>query len=183
MADTAHAKTDLKLEEMEKRLSAIYSRAGKEIQQTADEYFSKFAKQDEAKRKLLVQGIHIVVRHGDRDKTGRQILQNSARCQLYKLCQHWLHRVLCSGQGGRSCGNEKRTDNLNRRIRHSDLYVTSQETIIKCKPCITGVQALKVLIYMHKEKGCSATHSLYTKLLFCECKTGNRKQRGILLWL
>lgn len=56
MADTAHAKTDLKLEEMEKRLSAIYSRAEKEIQKTADEYFSRFAKQDEAKRKLLEQG-------------------------------------------------------------------------------------------------------------------------------
>lgn len=56
MADTAHAKTDEKLEEMEKRLSAIYSMAEKEIQQTADEYFSKFAKQDEAKRKLLEQG-------------------------------------------------------------------------------------------------------------------------------
>ena len=56
MADNAHRLTDEKLEEMEKRLSAIYSRAGKEIQQTADEYFSKFAKQDEAKRKLLEQG-------------------------------------------------------------------------------------------------------------------------------
>ena len=56
MADTAHRKTDEKLEEMEKRLSAIYSRAEKEIQQTADEYFSKFSKQDEAKRKLLEQG-------------------------------------------------------------------------------------------------------------------------------
>ena len=56
MADIAHARTDEKLEEMEKRLSAIYSRAEKEIQKTADEYFSKFAKQDEAKRKLLEQG-------------------------------------------------------------------------------------------------------------------------------
>lgn len=56
MADTAHRLTDEKLEEMEKRLSAIYSRAEKEIQRTADEYFSKFAKQDEAKRKLLEQG-------------------------------------------------------------------------------------------------------------------------------
>ena len=56
MSDLAHAKTDLKLEEMEKRLSAIYSRAEKEIQHTADEYFSKFAKQDESKRKLLEQG-------------------------------------------------------------------------------------------------------------------------------
>ena len=56
MADKAHRLTDEKLEEMEKRLSAIYSRAGKEIQKTADEYFSRFAKQDEAKRKLLEQG-------------------------------------------------------------------------------------------------------------------------------
>ena len=56
MADKAHVLTDKKLEEMEKRLSAIYSRAEKEIQKTADEYFSKFAKQDEAKRKLLEQG-------------------------------------------------------------------------------------------------------------------------------
>ena len=56
MSDLAHRKTDLKLEEMEKRLSAIYSRAEKEIQQTADEYFSRFAKQDEAKQKLLEKG-------------------------------------------------------------------------------------------------------------------------------
>lgn len=56
MADIAHTKTDHKLEEMEKRLSAIYSRSEKEIQKTADEYFSRFAKQDEAKRKLLEQG-------------------------------------------------------------------------------------------------------------------------------
>ena len=56
MTDTAHRKTDLKLEEMEKRLSAIYSRAEKEIQKTADEYFAKFSKQDEAKRKLFEQG-------------------------------------------------------------------------------------------------------------------------------
>ena len=50
MVDKAHRLTDEKLEEIEKRLSAIYSRAGKEIQQTADEYFSKFAKQNEFKR-------------------------------------------------------------------------------------------------------------------------------------
>lgn len=56
MADIAHAKTDQKLEEMEKRLSAIYSRAEKEIQKTADEYFARFAAQDEKKRKLLEQG-------------------------------------------------------------------------------------------------------------------------------
>lgn len=56
MTDKAHRLTDEKLEEMEKRLSAIYSRAEKEIQKTADEYFSRFSKQDEAKRKLLGQG-------------------------------------------------------------------------------------------------------------------------------
>lgn len=56
MADKAHRLTDKKLEEMEKRLSAIYSRAEKEITQTAEDYFSKFAAQDEKKRKLLEQG-------------------------------------------------------------------------------------------------------------------------------
>ena len=56
MADKSHILTDQKLEEMEKRLSAIYSRAEKEIQKTADEYFSKFAKQDEAKKKLVEAG-------------------------------------------------------------------------------------------------------------------------------
>ena len=56
MADIAHTKTDQKLEEMEKRLSAIYSRAEKEITKTAEEYFSKFAAQDKKKRTLLEQG-------------------------------------------------------------------------------------------------------------------------------
>ena len=56
MADKAHIWTDEKLEEMERHLSAIYSRAEKEIQETANEYFDKFHKQDEAKRKLLEQG-------------------------------------------------------------------------------------------------------------------------------
>ena len=56
MADKAHIWTDKKLEEMERHLSAIYSMAKKKIQQTADEYFSKFAKQDEAKRKLVEAG-------------------------------------------------------------------------------------------------------------------------------
>lgn len=56
MADKAHIWTDEKLEEMERHLSAIYSRAKKEAQKTADEYFDKFHKQDEAKRKLLEQG-------------------------------------------------------------------------------------------------------------------------------
>lgn len=56
MADKAHNMTDIKLEEMEKRLSAIYSRAEKEIQQTAEEYFSRFKAQDEKKRKLVEAG-------------------------------------------------------------------------------------------------------------------------------
>ena len=37
MADKAHVLTDEKLEEMEKRLSAIYSRSEKEIQKTVDD--------------------------------------------------------------------------------------------------------------------------------------------------
>ena len=38
MSDLAHRKTDLKLEEIEKRLSAIYSKAEKELQKTIDDY-------------------------------------------------------------------------------------------------------------------------------------------------
>ena len=41
MADIAHAKTDQKLEEMEKRLSAIYSRAEKEIGERWKEYLAE----------------------------------------------------------------------------------------------------------------------------------------------
>lgn len=56
MADKARDITDGILDEMERHLSAIYSRASAEIQKTAENYFAKFAKQDEAKRKLLEQG-------------------------------------------------------------------------------------------------------------------------------
>lgn len=56
MADKAHLLTDKKLEQMEKRLSAIYSDAQKDIQKKADEYFDKFKKADEKKRELVKQG-------------------------------------------------------------------------------------------------------------------------------
>lgn len=56
MADTAHKKTDLKLEEIEKRLSDIYSRAEKEIQKTIDDYFEKFAKRDAKQKARLEAG-------------------------------------------------------------------------------------------------------------------------------
>lgn len=38
MADIAHYQTDLKLEEMEKRLSAIYSRTEKTVQKKMADY-------------------------------------------------------------------------------------------------------------------------------------------------
>lgn len=56
MADKAHILTDKKLEEMEKRLSAIYSDAQKDIQKKADDYFDKFKKDDAKKRDLVKQG-------------------------------------------------------------------------------------------------------------------------------
>lgn len=56
MADKAHRLTDEKLEQMEKRLSAIYSEAQKDIQKKADEYFDKFKKADAEKRELVKQG-------------------------------------------------------------------------------------------------------------------------------
>ena len=56
MADKAHLLTDKKLEQMEKRLSAIYSEAQTDIHKKADEYFSKFEKADAEKRKLIKAG-------------------------------------------------------------------------------------------------------------------------------
>lgn len=50
MADIAHAKTDQKLEEMEKRLSAIYSRAGKTVQKKMADYAKSI---DEKSEELL----------------------------------------------------------------------------------------------------------------------------------
>ena len=50
MADTAHAKTDEKLEEMEKRLSAIYSRAEKTVQKKMADYAKSI---DEKSAELL----------------------------------------------------------------------------------------------------------------------------------
>ena len=44
MADTAHAKTDQKLEEMEKRLPAIYSRAEKAVQKKMADYAASIDK-------------------------------------------------------------------------------------------------------------------------------------------
>ena len=56
MADTAHYQTDLKLEEMEKRLSAIYSRADKEITKKYNDLLQKIAIQDRKKRELVKAG-------------------------------------------------------------------------------------------------------------------------------
>ena len=56
MADKAHRLTDEKLEQMEKRLSAIYSEAQGDIQRKANEYFAKFEKADAEKRKLVKAG-------------------------------------------------------------------------------------------------------------------------------
>lgn len=56
MADNAHIDTDIKLEQMERHLSAIYSRAGKEIEKTAKKYFEQFAELDKQKKKLLDDG-------------------------------------------------------------------------------------------------------------------------------
>ena len=50
MADTAHLATDKKLEEMEKRLSAIYSRAGKTVQKKMADYAKSI---DEKSEELL----------------------------------------------------------------------------------------------------------------------------------
>ena len=56
MADKAHRLTDEKLEEMEKRLSAIYSRADKEITKKYNDLLQKISIQDRKKRELVEVG-------------------------------------------------------------------------------------------------------------------------------
>ena len=56
MSDLAHRKTDEKLEEMEKRLSAIYSRADKEITKKYNDLLQKISIQDRKKRELVEVG-------------------------------------------------------------------------------------------------------------------------------
>ena len=56
MADKAHYQTDLKLEEMEKRLSAIYSRADKEITKKYNDLLQNISIQDRKKRELVEAG-------------------------------------------------------------------------------------------------------------------------------
>lgn len=56
MADIAHELTDKELEKMEQHLSAIYSRAEKELQEKADKYFKRFEELDAEKRALVDSG-------------------------------------------------------------------------------------------------------------------------------
>ena len=56
MADEAHRLTDEKLEEMEKRMSAIYSRADKEITKKYNDLLQKISIQDRKKRELVEVG-------------------------------------------------------------------------------------------------------------------------------
>lgn len=56
MADKAHLKTDKELLKMERHLSAIYSRTGKELEEKATEFFKQFKKADEAKKGLVKAG-------------------------------------------------------------------------------------------------------------------------------
>lgn len=57
MADKAHSKTDKKLLKMERHLSAIYSRTGKELKEKATEFFSQFKEADNQKKALVKIGL------------------------------------------------------------------------------------------------------------------------------
>jgi hypothetical protein len=78
MADKAHRLTDERLEQMEKRLSAIYSEAEKDIQKKADEYFEKFKEKDEKYLK----------KYKSRKMTKEE----------YKEWQHWRRRSMMTGK-------------------------------------------------------------------------------------
>ena len=56
MSDLAHRKTDLKLEEIEKRIARIYKEAADDLQKTIDDYFAKFVKRDAKQKARLEAG-------------------------------------------------------------------------------------------------------------------------------
>lgn len=56
MVDKAHEQVDDKLEEMEKRLTAIYQRAQADLEEKAKKYFARFEALDEKKREELEAG-------------------------------------------------------------------------------------------------------------------------------
>lgn len=56
MADKAHTQTDEELERMERHLAGIYKRAGEELAEKADKYFSQFEELDAKKRALVEAG-------------------------------------------------------------------------------------------------------------------------------
>lgn len=52
----AHKQTDLKLAQMERKITAIYSRADKDLQEKIQKYLERFEAQDKKKRALLEKG-------------------------------------------------------------------------------------------------------------------------------
>ena len=71
MADTAHAKTDKKLEEMEKRLSAIYSRAEK----TAQKKMADYAKSIDEKSEELLQAYNDAETEDEKQKAKKAYIR------------------------------------------------------------------------------------------------------------
>ena len=71
MADTAHRLTDLKLEEMEKRLSAIYSRAGKTVQKKMADY----AKSIDEKSSELLQSYKDAETDGEKQRAKKAYIR------------------------------------------------------------------------------------------------------------
>ena len=92
MADKAHYQTDLKLEEMEKRLSAIYSRAEKTVQKKMADY----AKSIDEKSAELLQAYNdadIVLTVGSISTTKQtSIIYNSSNGKYYL----WRYDNKCS---------------------------------------------------------------------------------------
>ena len=92
MADTAHRLTDEKLEEMEKRLSAIYSRAEKTVQKKTADY----AKSIDEKSAELLQAYNdadIVLTVGSISTTKQtSIIYNSSNGKYYL----WRYDNKCS---------------------------------------------------------------------------------------
>lgn len=56
MSKAGNEYTDKQIEELEKELTEVYSRAGDELEKKASVYFARFEKQDKEKQKLVAEG-------------------------------------------------------------------------------------------------------------------------------
>lgn len=125
--DSARKYTDKELEEMEKKLREIYKRAEKELTEKANDYFKRFAKNDEKKRQLVAEGKLSKEKYLEWRK--RRVFVGRHWTNMKKQASLNLHNV-----------NQIATDYINGRLPdiYSTVYNTRANEIADVIPELAG---------------------------------------------